>query len=207
MKVADPEEYVFLEAKQKVEKILRQQYQDWARIYDIFIQLNPIVTNHLSLKINKFLRQEIKSKLDYFKLVSEIKWFKKLWFDIPHHVNFPLFTINWEEVKNKLLERTEGYLNLVFKDIENDIIQKSIQIDKRHNEIWNYLAKVLTTAEEVQMMDKYTNNLILERSIMQDRIDEWRNTLFLLINMDYNISEQTQSLAQLVYVSMLYHFI
>lgn len=94
-------------------------------------------------------------------------------------------------------------LNLVFKDIEDDIIQKSIQIDKRHNEICTYISKELQTAEEVLVMEKYKNNLILERSIMQDRIDEWRNILFLLINMDYNISEQTQSLARLIYVSIL----
>lgn len=78
MKIADPNEKCFIQAKQKIENILRQQYQDCSRVYEIFNQLNPIITNHLSLKINKFLRQESKSKLDYFKLVSEIKCFRKL---------------------------------------------------------------------------------------------------------------------------------
>ena len=38
---------------------------------------------------------------------------------------------------------------------------------------------------------------------MQDNIDEWREWLFLLINMDYNITEQTQALAKIIYVRLV----
>lgn len=110
-----------------------------------------------------------------------------------------MFSVKCEDVKTKLLERVEEILDRVYKDIERDIIQRSQQIDRRHKEIVSYVTRPLTTAEDVQEMEKYTNNLILEKSVMQDRIDEWRNNLFLLINMDYNITEQTQNLARIVY--------
>lgn len=72
-----------------------------------------------------------------------------------------------------------------------------------HQSVISDISKRLTTAEEVQSMEKYKNKLILERLIMQDNIDEWREWLFLLINMDYNITEQTQALAKIIYVRLI----
>jgi SHS2 domain-containing protein len=48
-------------------------------------------------------------------------------------------------------------------------------------------------------MEKFKNNIILENSVMQDKIDEWRNLLFLIVNMDYSISERTQTLTRIIY--------
>ena len=72
-----------------------------------------------------------------------------------------------------------------------------------HQSVISDISKRLTTAEDVQSMEKYKNKLILERLIMQDNIDEWREWLFLLINMDYNITEQTQALAKIIYVRLV----
>ena len=154
----------------------------------------------MKLTINQFLRQEAKTKNEYIKYVYELKCFKELWQQIPSNVRFPLFWVNCEAVRTELIKRINEMLELVYRDIESDIIQKANQIDHKHNSVLAYISKPLMTAEDVQRMEKYKNNMILEQSIMQDQIDEWRDWLFLLINMDHNISEQTQNLAKIIYV-------
>ena len=110
-----------------------------------------------------------------------------------------MFSINCSSVKDLLIKRVETLLMEVFIDLEKDILQQSSQIDRKHSEIVKYMSKHLETAEDVQEMDKFTNNLILERSVMQDKIVEWRNNLIKLIDMDYNISESTQVYAKSIY--------
>ena len=130
IQVADPAEEWYRAAKSKVEKILRQQYTAWSKVYEIFDQLNPIITNHMKLTINQFLRQETKTKGEYTKFVVELKSFKQLWLQIPTTVRFPLFSVTWEEVREMLVKRIDEMLEKVYIDIENDIIKKVVEIDK-----------------------------------------------------------------------------
>ena len=63
--------------------------------------------------------------------------------------------------------------------------------------------------DEVDEMDKYKNNLILERFGMEDRIEDWGRyiinnidiveSLLLIIRLDYAISEHTQVMASMIY--------
>ena len=199
MKIADSEEACYDQPKQRVEEVLREQYNICSNVFSVFDQLQPIITQEIDAKIVQFFKQEVKSKYAYYKAVNELKNYKHLCHQIPHKVAFPMFSIICVGVKNKLIERIDALLNSVFVNLEAEIITQSQQIDKKHADIVKYMTKILNTAEDVQEMDKFTNNLILERSVVQDRIDEWRSNLFLLIDMDYNITEATQMYAKTIY--------
>jgi len=68
--------------------------------------------------------------------------------------------------------------------VEKGINERSEGIDNRHIKISEFVTRKLVSVEDVEEMDKFSNDLILEKSVMMDRIDEWRSELFLLIDMD-----------------------
>ena len=145
------------------------------------------------------MKEEVKSKLEHYSIVSELKNLKNLCRQIPNSVSFPMFSINCIVVKEILINRVETLLQEVFTDLEKDILRQSSLIDRKHSEIVKYMSKHLNTAEDVQEMDRFTNNLILERSVMRDKIFEWRNNLLKLIEMGYNVSESTQVYTKIIY--------
>lgn len=101
----------------------------------VFDQVMPIITKTLNLKIAKFIKQDLKTKLEYYTVVNELKNFKILCQQIPLKVSFPMFVINCIEVKEKLIERVEELIQKVFLDLEKETLQKSNQIDKKHTDI------------------------------------------------------------------------
>lgn len=78
MKVADWQEECYVQAKQKIEEVLREQYRACSNVYVIFNQLIPIITKQMDLSINRFLAQKTKPKADYFKFIAELKNYKNL---------------------------------------------------------------------------------------------------------------------------------
>lgn len=199
MKIADSSEECYVSAKRQIKFVLRSQYDACSNTYSIFNQLQPIISSEMHFKITSFLQQETKSKYEYYKLVAEIKNFRELVFQIPLTIHFPLFSVNCISVREELLNRTDEMLSRVFKSLESEVIGKGQAIDSRHKRICEFIGRKLRTVEDVQEMEKFSNDLVLEKSVMNDRIEEWRSGLFLLIDMDYSISEQTQFLAKVIY--------
>ena len=148
-------EKVFIHTHNVVVGHLITHYNECNVAFSIFDQFRPLINRDVYKEVQILMQKKTFEQNEYKNYVTYLNKFEELLHKVPNSIYFPLFDINLEKVKYHLDKHINEMRTVLLNRVESLIIDNMKSVCDRYSSITNTIRKSVTTAEEVETMEKY----------------------------------------------------
>jgi len=113
-------------------------------------------------RVKKLSKAKVIDLDHYARFIKVFKKYEELLDQIPKNLYFPMFDINCWKVKTNIEKKIEDCMILLLKTLQDNIIMNMKQLNDKYSEIARHLQNPVTTAKEVEEMEKFKYDLNME---------------------------------------------
>ncbi|KRX05785.1 P-loop containing nucleoside triphosphate hydrolase [Pseudocohnilembus persalinus] len=149
---------------------LEEHFNECQTVFSVFDQFRVFYNKQAEKEINKVISKGNQLTNEEVKIYHEIlNKFLALVDKVPNNVYLPLFDIKCSGVKNELKEIILGLRKDLEKKFQDNLYEAMKSLTDKYTEISAEIRKSTTTAEEVENMEKYINDLLGERIVIKQK--------------------------------------
>jgi dynein heavy chain, axonemal len=113
---------------------------------------------------------------------------------IPKYIKLTMFAVDCHKVKEELINEVNSLKAKVIENFTDKLNATSSSFCKRYEDITKRFQQNLTTVEHVVSMEQFKNTTAFELIKMNESLYENRKNLFVLINLNIRLSDETRKL-------------